>query len=159
MWSNLLAFINYWADIVSRFLLTKLILFTGFTYVRNAGKHLLSQVNWNDISWSIRGKNLSRLAHRILKFISLFLLLFRFQCTFEGCGKRFSLDFNLRTHVRIHTGDRPYVCPFEVSHFSFYNICWCCSFAGLQQEVRAVHQSQVAHSDSRQAEVRAGECV
>nr|VZI50206.1 unnamed protein product [Spirometra erinaceieuropaei] len=21
-----------------------------------------------------------------------------FQCTFEGCGKRFSLDFNLRTH-------------------------------------------------------------
>uniref|UniRef100_G1QE26 C2H2-type domain-containing protein n=1 Tax=Myotis lucifugus TaxID=59463 RepID=G1QE26_MYOLU len=30
-----------------------------------------------------------------------------YQCTFEGCGKYFSLDFN-RTHVRIHTGDRPY---------------------------------------------------
>lgn len=35
-----------------------------------------------------------------------------FLCRFEGCGKRFSLDFNLKTHTRIHTGDRPHVCPF-----------------------------------------------
>lgn len=36
-----------------------------------------------------------------------------FQCGFEGCGKRFSLDFNLRSHFRTHTGDRPYVCPID----------------------------------------------
>lgn len=46
-------------------------------------------------------------------FIKHQMLLLCLQCTFEGCGKRFSLDFNLRTHVRIHTGDRPYVCPFD----------------------------------------------
>lgn len=36
-----------------------------------------------------------------------------FQCGFEGCGKRFSLDFNLRSHFRTHTGDRPFLCPIE----------------------------------------------
>ena len=31
----------------------------------------------------------------------------------KGCDRSFSLDFNLRAHMRTHTGDRPYVCTFE----------------------------------------------
>ena len=33
-----------------------------------------------------------------------------FKCEF--CSKFFSLDFNLRTHLRTHTGEKPYQCPF-----------------------------------------------
>ena len=47
-----------------------------------------------------------------------------FQCGFEGCGKRFSLDFNLRSHFRTHTGDRPFICPIEGCDRRYVSGCW-----------------------------------
>lgn len=107
------------------------------TSVLSVAKRLLRVQNWKGISLYTQGRNLSRYVtphmlpavqnlltvivnaanHSMLTcYVTLsehwFILVF-LQCTFEGCGKRFSLDFNLRTHVRIHTGDRPYVCPFD----------------------------------------------
>ena len=35
----------------------------------------------------------------------------RYECQIEGCNKKFSQKTHRDTHVRSHTGDRPYVCP------------------------------------------------
>lgn len=41
-----------------------------------------------------------------------------FQCSYEGCGKRYSGPTNLKIHLRTHTGERPYSCPHCDSAFT-----------------------------------------
>ncbi|KAJ3126021.1 hypothetical protein HK098_007959 [Nowakowskiella sp. JEL0407] len=33
-----------------------------------------------------------------------------YQCPFEGCNKRYTRPYNLKSHYRVHTGERPFLC-------------------------------------------------
>lgn len=38
----------------------------------------------------------------------------RFVCSVPGCEKAFGKRFNLREHMRVHTGDEPFVCSYPL---------------------------------------------
>ena len=42
-----------------------------------------------------------------------------YKCTSEDCDKSFKTSGDLLKHVRTHTGERPFVCPFNGCGRSF----------------------------------------
>ncbi|KAI8905838.1 hypothetical protein EDD86DRAFT_210923 [Gorgonomyces haynaldii] len=37
----------------------------------------------------------------------------KFQCTYEGCGKRFNRRTDVTRHMRVHSNERPFKCTWE----------------------------------------------
>lgn len=50
------------------------------------------------------------------------------RCQWAGCGKKFDKPCRLKAHMRVHTGQRPFICTYEVDPEYFFPIVFHCTF-------------------------------
>eukprot|EP00188_Purpureofilum_apyrenoidigerum_P002329 Plantae.Rhodophyta-Purpureofilum_apyrenoidigerum.ctg24380.p1 GENE.Plantae.Rhodophyta-Purpureofilum_apyrenoidigerum.ctg24380~~Plantae.Rhodophyta-Purpureofilum_apyrenoidigerum.ctg24380.p1 ORF type:complete len:178 (+),score=13.01 Plantae.Rhodophyta-Purpureofilum_apyrenoidigerum.ctg24380:134-667(+) len=71
-----------------------------------------------------------------------------YRCDMPGCGKYFTRRFNMKSHMRWHTGACPFRCPYEDCSARFK---WKSSFAS---HIRSHQQNDLKKRPQRRSSVR-----